>query len=230
MRPGRDRSCSRPPDQGILCPVTRTPTVANYRHDPLYGRIAKAVDDILRRGKIVLPVEVLVRMSLLTRQHLEDWRSGRVPYLERVTKCNLVRLTRVLRILRFHAHDLNLKPSLTAYIRCGSGPKQHLQFTKTRDAKLEVAYATHFVWPGKRPFHFQVSSMTETAAEQALRLGRIGTMAAGLMGSAEQGRHYCERLTNFALGGTTPLKLLKTAEGEQWVLAELQAQADGGPV
>jgi hypothetical protein len=28
-----------------------------------------------------------------------------------------------------------------------------LRFTKTGDARLEAAYATHFVWPGKSPFH-----------------------------------------------------------------------------
>jgi len=54
-------------------------------------------------------------------------------------------------------------------------------------------------------------------------------MAAELMGSAEDGRRYL-RTPNFALGGATPLDLLKTAEGEQLVLAELQTQADGGPV
>jgi len=59
--------------------------------------------------------------------------------------------------LRFHAHDLNLKPSFTAYMRWGSGPEQHLRFTKMADPKLEEAYATHFVWPGKKPFHLPVS-------------------------------------------------------------------------
>jgi Protein of unknown function (DUF2384) len=38
------------------------------------------------------------------------------------------------------------------------------------------------------------------------------------------------RTPNFALGGAVPRDLLKTAEGEQLVLAELQAQAAGGPV
>ena len=33
------------------------------------------------------------------------------------------------------------------------GPKQRLRFTKTRDPGLEKAYARHFVWPGKGPFH-----------------------------------------------------------------------------
>ena len=73
------------------------------------------------------------------------------------------------------------------------------------------------------------SNLSSSQSEQALRLGRIAVMAAELIGSAEEGRRYL-RTPNFALGGATPLELLKTAEGEQLVLAELQAQADGGPV
>jgi hypothetical protein len=133
------------------------PSVTNYRQDPLYARIAHATDDILRRGKVVMPVDVLVGMDLLNRKQLEDWRRGRTPYLERVINCNLARLRRVLRILRFHAHDRKLKPSLTVYVRSGSGPKQRLRFTKTGDPRLEEAYATHFVWPGKGQFSLPVS-------------------------------------------------------------------------
>jgi hypothetical protein len=76
-----------------------------------------------------------------------------VPYLERVINCNLTRLSRLLRILRFHAHELNLTASGTAYMRWGKGPKQRLRFTKTGEPKLEEAYATHLIWPGKGPFH-----------------------------------------------------------------------------
>jgi hypothetical protein len=112
-----------------------------------------AVEEILRRGKIVTPVDVIIGVGLLTHEHLEEWRRGQVPYLERVINCNLARLGRLLRILRFHAHDLNLKPSMTAYMRYGGGSKQRLRFTKTGDPRLEEAYATHFVWPGKKPFH-----------------------------------------------------------------------------
>ena len=128
-------------------------TIASYREDPLYPRIQRAVAAILQHGKVVAPVDVLVRMELLAPERLEDWRRGRVPYLERVIICNLTKLSRLLRILRFHAHDLNLVPSGTAYMRWGKGPKQRLQFTKTGDPKLVEAYARHFVWPGKSPFH-----------------------------------------------------------------------------
>ena len=95
-------------------------------------------------------VAVLVDMGLLAPEKLEDWRRGRVRYLEAVINCNLMRLSR---ILRFHAHDLKLVPSVTAYMRWGKGPTQRLRFTKTGEPNLEEACARHFVWPGKGPFH-----------------------------------------------------------------------------
>jgi hypothetical protein len=52
-------------------------------------------------------------------------------------------------MLRFHAHDLNLKPSLTVYKRHGKGPR--LRFSKTGNPNLEAAYATHLIRPGQRP-------------------------------------------------------------------------------
>jgi hypothetical protein len=128
-------------------------SVDNYRDDKLYPRIVKATQSLLAKGKVVAPVDVLIRMGLLDPKRLEDWRLGRVPYLEKVIDCNLTRLSRLLRILRFHAHDLKLVPSVTAYMRWGKGPKQSLRFTKTGAPKVEEAYARHFVWPGKGPFH-----------------------------------------------------------------------------
>ena len=133
----------------------RKPTVSveTYRESPLYPRIVRAVAKGLARGKVVTPVDVLIEMGLLTPKALEDWRRGRVPYLEKVVKCNLSRLSRLLRVLRFHAHDLRLVPSITVYMRWGKGRKQRLRFTKTGDPRLEEAYSRHFVWPGKRPFY-----------------------------------------------------------------------------
>ena len=128
-------------------------TVETYPLDPMYPKIVRATASILAHGKVVAPVDVLVRMRVLDPPHLEDWRRGRVPYLERVIQGNLTRLSRLLRILRFHAHELNLVPSWTAYVRWGKGPKQRLRFTKSGEPKLEKVYATHFVWPGKGPFH-----------------------------------------------------------------------------
>lgn len=119
----------------------------------MFPRIDRAVAAILVDGKVVAPVDVLVKMDILTPKDLEDWRFGRVPYLEQVIKGNLSRLSRLLRILAFHCHDLNLVASHTAYVKWGKGARTPLRFTKTGEERLEQVYARHFAWPGKGPFH-----------------------------------------------------------------------------
>jgi hypothetical protein len=155
MRKGSAKEAKQPAD-GLARMVAgrgETTTVATYRDDPLFPQIERIVSAILAKGKVVAPIDVLVGLNLLAPEKLEEWHRGRVPYLERVINCNLARLSRLLRILRLHAHDLNLVPSVTAHLRWGKGPKQRLRFTKTGEPKLEEAYARHFVWPGKGPFH-----------------------------------------------------------------------------
>ena len=128
----------------------RQVNVSNYRGDPLYPRIVRAVSALLKRGDVVAPVAVVVEMGLLRPGQLEDWRRGRIPYLERVVTCNLSRISRLLRILRFHAHDLKLVPSHTEYRRWGKGPRHKLHLTKTGDPRVEEARARHFIRGGGR--------------------------------------------------------------------------------
>jgi putative toxin-antitoxin system antitoxin component (TIGR02293 family) len=73
------------------------------------------------------------------------------------------------------------------------------------------------------------SALSPAEGDQALRLARAAALAGELLGSAEEGRRYLHT-PNFALGGATPLELLKTGYGEPLVLGELQAQSAGGPV
>jgi hypothetical protein len=80
--------------------MARSVTVTTFRSHALYPRISRAVETLLRKDKIVRPVDVLVEMRRLKRKHLEDWRCGRVPYLERVIDCNLSRLSTLLWIRR----------------------------------------------------------------------------------------------------------------------------------
>ena len=126
-------------------------SVDNFRSYPMFPRIERAVAELLAKGSVVTPVDVLVGIGLMRSEHLEEWRRGQIAYLERVITCNLSRVSRILRILRFHAHDLDLKPSFTVYNRHGKGPPQRLHFSKTGDPNLEKAYATHLVRHGSRP-------------------------------------------------------------------------------
>lgn len=122
-------------------------TVANYWQDSYYAPIVRVVEDLLREKGFVAPLELFIRMDLLSPESAEDWRRGRTPYLERVVRCNLSTACRILRILRMHAHDLDLKPSLTVYKRRTKGFRPLLRFSKTGDHNIEDAYARHFVSP-----------------------------------------------------------------------------------
>lgn len=125
------------------------PTVANYREFKEYPRIVAAVSRILARQRFVAPVELFVEMDLLQPADLARWKRGQIPCLERLIRGNLARIGRILRLLRFHAFDLNLKPSLTVY----QHRRQCLRFSRSGEPKIEEAWSRHFVIVGKRnPF------------------------------------------------------------------------------
>ncbi len=121
----------------------------NYTTDKYYPKIVKAVDAELQSRNFVTPIEVFISMALLERRDVDNWRAGRILYLEQVVGCNLSKASRILRILRFHAHDLNLKPSMTVYKRKTAGGKVPLRFSKSGEKNIEEAYARHFVRLGK---------------------------------------------------------------------------------
>jgi len=124
-------------------------TLNNYKKDRYYSKVVNAVDRVLASEKYVTPIRVFQAMGLLEEKDIESWRKGQVSYLERVIGCNLHKASRILRILGFVAHNLNLKPSMTVYKRKVRGGKVPLRFTKSNDQNLEEAYARHFVVVGK---------------------------------------------------------------------------------
>ena len=60
-------------------------------------------------------VDVLMDLGYLKKEHYENWRHGRVPYLERVCTVNLSKLSTVLHEMRVYVRKANLKPSFCYY-------------------------------------------------------------------------------------------------------------------
>ena len=77
----------------------KTINESNYQKHQLYPAIARAVAEMLKTTSVVSPVEVLLRLERITKAQYEDWRFGRIPYLERVCIGNLSKLSVILRIL-----------------------------------------------------------------------------------------------------------------------------------
>lgn len=105
-----------------------------------------------RRG-YAAPVDVLMDIGILPKQKYEDWRFGKVDYLERVCTANLNKLSSVLHQMRVYAKKADLKPSFCYYKRWGvkkkggqgKKPVIPLRFSKSGDQEIKKWYATHFV-------------------------------------------------------------------------------------
>lgn len=119
--------------------------VNQYKTNALYPRIVNAVSECLEFYRFVAPAQVFISLNYLSNDDLQRWRLGQIDYLEKAIKCNLSKASTILRILRFHGHDLNLSPSVTVY----KHKSKILRFTKTGDENLENAYSTHLIKQGK---------------------------------------------------------------------------------
>ena len=121
-------------------------TVTTYRKDKYYPRVVQAVAKVLSKSDVVAPVDVLIQMGNLSKENHDAWRQGKVPYLERVFEGSLSKANRILRIIGFHAHDLNMVPHITQYHQKGKANTHQLQFSKSGDRKIEESYSKHYHW------------------------------------------------------------------------------------
>lgn len=119
----------------------------------IIGKVHASVYRQCRSRGYAAPVDVLVDIGVLSKQNYEDWRWGRVPYLEAACTVNLRKLSFILHQMRVYAQKSGLKPSFTCYKQWGlkkkSGqgrrPVVLLRFSKSGDPGVERWYATHFV-------------------------------------------------------------------------------------
>ena len=105
----------------------------NYKKDKYYSKVTKAAHECLKEKDFITPVDIFIKTGLLTEENHNNWRMTKIPYLEKVINCNLSKINRILRILKYHAIDMDLKPSLAVYKKWGKGIKKLLQFSKTRN-------------------------------------------------------------------------------------------------
>ena len=138
----------------------------------LTAKVRSAVYLQCRNRGFAAPVDVLMDVGYLSKQDYENWRYGRVDYLERVCKANLSKLSLVMREMRSYAAKAGLKPSFCYYKRWetkkkngqGRKPVIPLRFSKSGDPEIERRYATHFV-DGKRTAQLKSERAAKLASQ-----------------------------------------------------------------
>ena len=106
----------------------------------------RAAEAALAERKFVTAIDVLVGVGWLEPRRVDEWRQGRVDYLERVTVASLGKISTAMRCFRRWARAQGLKPSETAYV-ARTRDRRPLRFSKTGDTGIELAYRTHWVSP-----------------------------------------------------------------------------------
>ena len=115
----------------------------------LKNKVHTAMYQIINEKGYVSPVDVLMFTGIISKKDYEDWRFGKIPYLEKVCQANLKKLSTLMREMRVYAQKNNLKSSWTFYHQWGKHKDRKLRFSKTNDENIEKWYATHFVLPAQ---------------------------------------------------------------------------------
>ncbi len=108
-------------------------------------KVKEAVQSCLRMNGYVCAVDLLLALGILKKKDYENWRAGRVDFLERVCSGNLSQLRDIISLMRTYALQLKLKQSATAYHSWGKGAKRPLRFSRSGERRVEELYATHFI-------------------------------------------------------------------------------------
>ncbi|MBI3681028.1 MAG: hypothetical protein HY235_11600 [Acidobacteria bacterium] len=115
----------------------------NKQH--LEARVVRAAEAALAARGYVSAIDVLTGTGMLALTRLQDWRKGRVDFLERVIQGNLKKISLAMSMFRRWARTNGLKPSETGYVRHTRGGTLKLRFSKSGDPGIEKSYRTHYI-------------------------------------------------------------------------------------
>lgn len=111
----------------------------------LEKKINTVIIEVVDQIGYVSSIDVLIQLGYLSQTDYENWRKGKIEYLERVCYVSLGKLATINRLIKKISEKMKLEPSWTAYNKFGKEPKVRLQFSKTGDINIEKAYSTHYV-------------------------------------------------------------------------------------
>ena len=112
----------------------------------LIGAVYSAMYQQCQRRGYAAPVDVLMDIGVLPKKKYEEWRFGRVSYLESVCTVNLCKLSFIMHQMRVYAQKTGLKPSFCYYKQWGVKKKTN----RTKHQHFgAVLTAAPFSLPGK---------------------------------------------------------------------------------
>jgi len=140
----------------------------------LEKKVRQLVSELSYLKGYVSSVDVLLKLGYITQSDYQNWRFGKIEYLEKVCDSNLHKLSTVNKFIRKFAAEWDLEASWTGYNKYGKGPKKKLIFSKTGDSKIEYAYATHYL-NKKRMIELKLEKQLKNSAKSETMIDKQGT-------------------------------------------------------
>jgi hypothetical protein len=109
-------------------------------------RVVRAAEAALAQRRFVTAIDVLMGLAWLEPRRVDEWRQGRIAYLEAVVTASLGKISTAMTVFRQWAAARGLTPSETAYV-ARTRDRRPLRFSKSGDDGIERAYRTHWVSP-----------------------------------------------------------------------------------
>src|SRR5438132_3602018 len=126
----------------------------------LEARTVAAAEAALAERKFVTAIDVLQGIGWLPQARVDEWRQGRLAYLECGVSTNLHKISAVMRMFQGWARRRGLAPRETAYVS-RTRDRHQLRFSKSGGLVVERAYRTHWVSP-----ELSVAKQERVAARQ----------------------------------------------------------------
>lgn len=111
----------------------------------LHKKLSAVTGELIREKGYICFVDVFMKLGYLDVKDYELWRMGKIPYLEKAIKVNLMRINFIMKSVQKNSINGKLKPSWTGYKSWGKNKKEFLRFSKSGEENIEKLYATHFV-------------------------------------------------------------------------------------
>ena len=105
--------------------------------DGLEQRVDRAAEAALAERSFVTAIDVLVGLGWLPPPRVDEWRQGRVDYLERALTVTPERLSAVMRLFRRWAKRRRLVPSETPYV-ARTRDHRSLRFSASSDPAIRA--------------------------------------------------------------------------------------------
>jgi hypothetical protein len=138
------------------------------------ARVIRAAEPALADHQYVSAIDVLCGMGLLASRSVDEWRKGRIDFLEREIQGHPNKISLAMELFQEWAQENGLRPIETAYIRSSRTGTVDLRFTASGDLDWERRFRTHFISPAlsehkQQRLHEKLSRPAQPVVFQILR-------------------------------------------------------------